>query len=76
MKKIEIYINLEKKKIISKFYLHDGPTSSTYPSLRSIKWQFAFKFIEGIKEITKFTLLKIFGNKYYEFIYFKKFKKK
>ena len=72
----DLYKFRKKEKIISKFYLHDGPTSSTYPSLRSIKWQFAFKFIEGIKEITKFTLLKIFGNKYYEFIYFKKFKKK
>ena len=71
----DLYKFRKKEKIISKFYLHDGPTSSTYPSLRSIKWQFAFKFIEGIKEITKFTLLKIFGNKYYEFIYFKKFKK-
>ena len=77
MQKNRKLYNLRKKdKIISKFYLHDGPTSSTYPSFRSIKWQFTFKFIEGAKEIIKFILLKIFGDKYYEFLYFIKFKKK
>ena len=70
----DLYNFRKRDKILSKFYLHGG--SSTYPSFTSIKWQFNLKFIEGIKEIIKFILLRVFGNNYYEFIYFQKFKKK
>ena len=70
----DLYNFKKRDKILSKFYLHGG--SSTYSSFTSIKWQFNFKFIEGIKEIIKFILLRVFGNNYYEFIYFQKFKKK
>jgi hypothetical protein len=70
----DLYNFRKKDKIISKFYLDGG--ASTYPTFTTIKWQFTFKFIEGMKELIKFVLLKIFGDKYYELIYFQKFKKK
>ena len=65
-----------KKKfpdVITNFYTGG---LSTNPSLRSIKLQIEFSYKEGLKELIKFILSKIFREKYFQIIYVWKFYKK
>lgn len=61
-------------KVLSKFYIHESATSSV-PSFISIKWHYNYSFKDFLKELVKLIIYFLIGKeKFYDFIYYKKFK--